>query len=105
MHVMQIITHSPESCPLGNPQNLATKLNWLEKIESLASRYGIKVLGVWTDRWGHTSWVVYQTPNMETFAKLEVEPEFIAMVTFTTIETKMVTVKNETLTFLKTYKA
>ena len=51
MHVIEILTHSPESCPLGNPKKLEIMMNWLEKIDALAAKHGIKVVGVWTDRW------------------------------------------------------
>jgi len=99
MHVLQVIRHSPESCPLGNPEKLEIMMNWLKKIEKTSSKYGIKVLGVWTDRWGHTSWAVFETPNMEAFTKFELEPENLARVTFNSIETILVTASTETLSF------
>ena len=105
MHILQIISHSPESCPLGNPQNLEIKMNWLKTIETSAAKHGITVLGVWTDRWGHTSWAVFETPNMEAFKRFELEPENMARVTFTHTETILVTSAKETLTFFKEYKA
>lgn len=104
MYVMQIITHSPESCPLGNPQKLIVMMNWLEKVGSIASKYGIKNLGVWTDRWGHRSWVVFEAPSMEIFAKFELEPENLARVTFNHIETVVVTSAEQTLAFFKQRK-
>jgi hypothetical protein len=104
MHIMQVIRHSPESCPLGNPKKLEVKMNWLENVERLSSKHGIKVLGVWTDRWGHTSWAAFETPNMETFTKFELEPENLARVTFNHIETIVVTSKDETLSFFTQYK-
>jgi hypothetical protein len=54
MHIIQIIKHSPESCPLGNPKELEVVMRWLEQIENIAAKHGIKVIGVWTDRWGHS---------------------------------------------------
>jgi hypothetical protein len=71
MHIMQIIKHSPESCPLGNPKKLEVMIRWLEQIESIAAKHGIKVLAVLTDRWGHTSWAFFESPNMEAFSKFE----------------------------------
>ena|SRR3990172_12681016 len=104
MHIMQIIKHSPESCPLGNPKNLNVMMVWLEKIESLSAKHGIKVLGVWTDRWGHTSWAVFEAPSMEAFAKFELEPENMARVTFNYVETRIVTSAKETLSFFIQHK-
>lgn len=104
MHIMQVIKHSPESCPLGNPKNLGVMMKWLENIEGIASKYGIKVLGVWTDRWGHTSWVAFEAPSQEAFSKFELEPENMARVTFNHIETTMVTPAKETLSFFAQFK-
>jgi hypothetical protein len=105
MFILQVISHSPESCPLGNPKNLDIKINWLSNIEKLAVKYGITVLGVWTDRWGHTSWAVFQTPSMEAFKQFELEPENMDRVTFTATETIMVTSAKETLAFFNEYKS
>ena len=91
MHILQVISHSPESCPLGNPKNLEIKMNWLRNINASAAKHGITVLGVWTDRWGHTSWAVFESPSMETFKLFELEPENMARVTFTYTQTIMVT--------------
>ncbi len=105
MHILQVISHSPESCPLGNPKNLEIKMNWLENIERCAAKHGISVLGVWTDRWGHKSWAVFETPSMEAFKKFELEPENMARVTFTSTETVAVTSAKETLDFFYDYKS
>lgn len=104
MHILQVISHSPERCSLGNPKNLEIKMNWLESIECCAAKYGITVLGVWTDRWGHTSWAVFATPSMEAFKKFELEPENMARVTFTHTDTVMVTSAKETMEFFEDYK-
>jgi hypothetical protein len=70
----------------------------------MASKYEIKVVGVWTDRWGHTSWAVFETPSMDEFKKFELEPENMARVTFTHTETIIVTSAQETLAFFSQYK-
>ena len=79
-------------------------INWLKTLDALAAKHGIIVEGVWTDRWGHTSWVAYKTPTMEAFAKLSLEPDFMKRVTFNHIETRAVTPAKETLTFFANYK-
>ncbi len=104
MFIMQVIRHSPESCPLGNPKNMEIKIKWLETMEHLASKYQIKVMSVWTDRWGHCSWAIFETPNMEIFRKFELEPENMARLTFTHIETISVTSATETLAFFHSLK-
>jgi hypothetical protein len=104
MYVMQTLKHASESCPLGKLENLHIMKTWLENVESLATKNGIKLVGVWTDRWGHTSWAVYETPNMDAFTKFELEPENLKIVTFNSIETKRVTSEKETLAFFKQYQ-
>jgi hypothetical protein len=104
MHVLQIYTHSPESCPVGNAKSLQIMMNWFKKLDTLTAKHGIIVVGVWTDRWGHMSWAVYETPDIETFEKFEQEPENIEKVTINKIETKTVTVAKETLAFFEKIK-
>jgi hypothetical protein len=104
MHVLQVYTHSPESCPIGNPKNMQTTIDWLNKVAELAAKHGLKVIGIWTDRWGHKSWAVYDTPNMEAFERFEQEPENLAKVTFTDVETRTVTVPSQTLAFFEKIK-
>jgi len=104
MHILQIYTHSPESCPIGNPKNLQITEDWLKNVDSLAAKHGIKVVGIWTDRWGHTSWAVYEVPSMEAFEKFEQEPQNLAKVTFTYVETRTVTVPSQTLAFIASIK-
>ena len=101
MHILQIYTHSPESCPIGNPKNLQTSMDWLKKVDILAAKYKINVVGIWTDRWGHKSWAVYEAPNIETFGAFEQEPENLEKIKFTEVETRIVTVSSETLTFFE----
>jgi hypothetical protein len=104
MYILQIYSHCPESCPIGNPNNLKITMNWLNKVDTLAAKHGVKVVGIWTDRWGHKSWAVYDIPSMEAFEKFEQEPENLAKITFTDVETRTVTVPCQTLAFLDKIK-
>jgi len=101
MHILQVYTHAPESCPVGNPKNLQITMDWLEKVDMLAAKYNIKVVGIWTDRWGHQSWAVYDAPSMEVFGEFEQEPEHLKRVPFTDTQTKMVTTQTESMAFFE----
>jgi len=105
MLILQIMKHSPESCPLGNPANLATVIQWLENLGPSAANLGISVVGVWTDRAGHVSYAIFDTPSMEAFTSLEVDPANIPLLTFNSIEKKVVTSASETLAFFKARQA
>ncbi|MCL2641918.1 MAG: hypothetical protein FWD52_00145 [Candidatus Bathyarchaeota archaeon] len=96
--------HSPESCPLGNPKNLDLMIQWLETLENLTAKYDIKVVGVWTDRAGHTSYAIFDAPNMEAFTQFEIDPKNIPIITLNDIEKRVITSIKETLAFFKEYK-
>lgn len=104
MYILQILQHSPESCPLGRPENLEVMKNWVENVEAIAAKHDVKVVSIWTDRWGHTSWVIYEAQSMEAFAKFELEPENLRLVTFNHVETRRVTSAKETLAFFRNHQ-
>ncbi len=104
MYILQVYTHSPESCPIGNPHTLQVTMDWLKKVDALTAKHGVKVVGIWTDRWGHKSWAVYEAPTMEAFEGYEQEPENLAKVTFTDVETRIVSVPSQTLAFFEKIK-
>ncbi|MDR0493279.1 MAG: hypothetical protein LBH74_06555 [Nitrososphaerota archaeon] len=101
MHILQVYTHAPESCPIGNPKNLQITMDWLKRVDMLAAKHNIKVIGIWVDRWGHQAWAVYDTPNMEAFEAFEQEPEHLKRVSFTDTQTKIVTTCMETISFFE----
>jgi hypothetical protein len=90
MYVMQIIKHTPESCPLVNDANKKIMVNMIQKMEMLTAKHGIKLVSSWTDHPTHLIYNTYETPNMDAFLKFNVEPECMAMLRFNVIETKMV---------------
>jgi hypothetical protein len=104
MHILQVYTHSPESCPIGNRKNLLTMEDWLKKVEALTAKHGVMVVGIWTDRWGHKSWAVYEAPSTEAFEAFEQEPENLEKVKFNDVETRIVTVPSQTLAFFARLK-
>jgi hypothetical protein len=46
MNVIEIVSHLPESCPLGNPKKMEIMVNWLENMGALAAKHGVTVVGV-----------------------------------------------------------
>jgi len=104
MIILQTMRHQPESCPLGNPKNLDTMIKWLENLEPLATKHGIKIIGAWADRTGHTLYAIFETPNIETFSKFEIDPQNIPIITINYIEKNIVVSKKDLLSFFKEYK-
>jgi len=104
MLILQTMIHLPESCPLGKPKNLDIMIQWIEGLESLTAKYAVKVVGIWVDRVGHTIYAVFDAPNMEAFTSFEIDPQNIPIITFNTIEKRVVTSIKETLAFFKEHK-
>lgn len=104
MFILQTLRHAPESCPLGCPKNLDTVMDWLKNLENMTAKYGIKVVGVWTDRTAHTSYAVFEAPSMDAFTKFEVDPQNIPIVTFNHVEKRVVTTASETIAFFTEFK-
>ena len=91
MLIMSIETHTPEGCPSYNMKNNKDYIDFGNKIDALAAKHGIKIIGQWHDPLMHQGWVVYDTPNLETLLKLQFfEPEFLSIRRFTVIENRMV---------------
>jgi hypothetical protein len=104
MLILQTMRHSPESCPLGNPKNLDVMIKWIENLENLTAKYGIKIVGVWTDRVGHMVSAVFEVPSMKEFTNFEMDLQNIPVITFNIIEKKVVISIKETLAFFKERK-
>jgi hypothetical protein len=101
MLVMQISKHSPENCPAFEAKYRAVAVNGLEKMESLAAKHKVKVVGGWTDHPGHTVYIVYDTPSMDNLMGFSMEPEMMAIMAFSTSETKLLITLKETLALIK----
>ncbi|OPY31924.1 MAG: hypothetical protein A4E32_01531 [Methanomassiliicoccales archaeon PtaU1.Bin124] len=82
MLVMQVTKHSPENCPAYNPKYRAATVNWYEKVEPTAAKYGIKFMGSWDDHMAHKVFALYDTPSMDILMKFMMEPEMMAPMEF-----------------------
>ncbi|HEY3419142.1 MAG TPA: hypothetical protein VGK23_01145 [Methanomassiliicoccales archaeon] len=76
---MQIASHAAEVCPSHEEKYRPISVNWYEKVESIAAKYGIKFLGSYTDPSMHDIYTIYDTPGMDVFMKLAMEPDMMAM--------------------------
>lgn len=87
MLVMQVAKHSPEVCPAYDEKYKAVTLKWFESAEHLCAKFGIKMLGFWTDHPGHTVIMLYDTPSMDAFIGMTMQPEVVAMMAFQSFTT------------------
>jgi hypothetical protein len=90
MDIMQISRHTPEACPMVNVNNKKVTAALLPKLESLAAKHGVKFVASWTDFPAHIIYQIYETPNMEAFLTLSMEPEMMAWLGFNEVKTKVV---------------
>ena len=87
--ILTIARHNAESCPMLNEKGRKLILDVATKIEPLTKKYGVKVLGMWTDPWEHLIVSIYESPSLEAFQKLSMDPELAAWNVLNTTETKI----------------
>ena len=100
MYVMQISTHHPELCPAFNKETKKATLTVMQQMDSLLAKHGIKPAGMWNDHPAHTVYLIFDTPTMEDYLALLMEPEMMAMMAFSTAEQRVVMGPQEIQTML-----
>jgi hypothetical protein len=96
-----ISRHSPESCWMFNEKTRQIHVNLLNTLESLLKKYNITLLGAWFDLPGHTLYEVFDSPGLEAFQNMAMEPEIVQWSAFNTMEIKMVSSVNDVMGLLK----
>ena len=66
----------------------------MRKRDGLLKKHRVKELGSWTALGEHLAVIVYEAPSSEAFEKFCMEPEFLAVNAFETVEVKLA-VSNE----------
>ncbi|OPY34970.1 MAG: hypothetical protein A4E32_00003 [Methanomassiliicoccales archaeon PtaU1.Bin124] len=82
MLVMQVAEHSPETCPAFMDRYRAVTLRWFEKVESNCAKFGVKMIGFWTDHPAHRVYMLFETPSMDAMMGLMMTPETQSMMSF-----------------------
>jgi hypothetical protein len=81
---MQKAKHAPETCPAYDAKFKKMTVNWYEKVDSLAAKNGVKVIGVLNDHGAHEVYAVYEAPSIQNMMGFMMEPENQAMLSFNT---------------------
>ena len=100
---MSISKHAPENCPAFSPKHRKSTLELFEKMETLAKKHGIKMLGSYTDFPQHMVYMILDG-SYEAMQKLLVEPEIMNWLSFNSMETKTVIKNEDVLKMLKKLK-
>ncbi len=74
MLVMQIARHPADTCPAYHDQFRELTVNWYEKIEAIAAKFGVKFMGSWDDHAAHTVYALYETPSMDNLMAMMMDP-------------------------------
>jgi uncharacterized protein with GYD domain len=69
-------------------------MEYMRKRDGLLKKYGVKELGSWTAMGEHLAVMVFEAPSLDAFEKFSMEPEFLAVHAFETVEVKLA-VSNE----------
>ena len=101
MMVMQVTTHPAEQCPTHNPTYRDQTINWYEKIESIAAKFGVRFVGSYDDHPGHTVYVLYETPSMDNLMAMMMDPEAASPMSFCTGRVFPVFDHQQTLSMIK----
>jgi hypothetical protein len=104
MLYMSVSTHAPENCPAFNPKTRAIFHAYFAKAEALSKKYGVKIVGSWTDHPAHTNYVVMDIPSEEAAIGFMMEPEIHAMLGFCTMRSFPVMTDEQTLKIIKEAK-
>ena len=81
--------HSPENCPGFNEKAAKAYKDMFDNMEALLKKHGIRLVGGWIVPPEHLAVAVYDTPSLEAFQKVSMEPEILAMSEFSTNEYKI----------------
>lgn len=87
--ILTIARHTAESCPMMNEKGRKLILDVTSKIEALGKKYGVKMLGMWSDPWEHLIVSIYESPSLEAFQKFSMDAELAAWNALNTTETKV----------------
>ena len=98
---IMISRHSVENCPMNNEKTKKLVLDVTSKLGELANKHGIKIVGSWTVIPEHLMIQVYEAPSLETFLKLQREPEIMKWIANNTTEIKLAMTAEESIKLLK----
>ena len=60
---MAVVTHGPDTCPIGGPEAMEKAMASIGQMGEAAGKLGITVQGSWTNIPAHTLWFVLDAPN------------------------------------------
>jgi len=93
--------HSPENCPMVNEKLKKMTVALVGKLDKLAKKHKVKVVGMWNVASEHLSVRVFEAPSLEAFLKFRMEPELRKFNAHSTNEVKVAMSLKESMKMLK----
>jgi len=91
-----ISRHSPADCPVHNEKSRKSMAEYMSKVPELLAKHGVKMVGSWVVHTEHLVVEVYEAPSYEAMDACSMEPEVMALSTWTTTEHKVAMKLEET---------
>ena len=70
---MAVVTHGPDTCPIGSPEATEKAMAALGQMGEVAGKLGITMQGSWTNMPAHTLWFMLDAPNAHVVNQLMIE--------------------------------
>jgi hypothetical protein len=95
---------SPENDPMFNEKARKVFMEFISKREALLKKHGIKGIGGWFVPMEHLLLVIDEAPSLDAFQKFLMEPEWMALLAYGTVETKIALSAEEATKMLRQAK-
>ena len=86
---LNISKHTAADCPVNNAETKKVMIEGFSKMEELAKKHGVKIVGTWAVFSEHLVVQVFEAPSYEAFMAFGMEPPILKMTFWTTSEFKV----------------
>jgi hypothetical protein len=100
---MCISRHTPDNCPAFHEKHRKSTVELISRMDSLTKKYGIKLLGSWTDFPEHIIYMVFEG-SLDAMLKLQMEPCIMDWLSWNTMDRRIMSTNEEILKMLKKAK-
>ena len=97
MTVLVIERHTSADCPANNTEHRKATLEAAVKLDELAKRHEVNMIGAWNVHAEHLGVQVFEAPSLEAFQAFSMEPEIVKVNNYKTNEVKLATTFKETV--------
>jgi len=100
---LSISKHAPENCPAFSEKHRKSSIEFFDKMDVLAKKNGVKIIGWWTDFPQHLVYMVLES-SFEALQKFQMEPLVMDWLAWNSMELKNVLTNEDVLAMLKKFR-